>query len=405
MPRSPNPVWHSAGNFTEKETLRSKELASSNLALGAQLKSLTLDKNFRMEENPLRELIKAVEEIGPRNIPNLAERLKIPVETARHRFKKQLLSRGIKIDTVVDYEKFGLSREYAFLQFNETLEKFHGKLSNILADDAYLVYYNMISPNGLVFAQFTIPRSKQIEHSKLLHDMVARRFLQSYQTVDINWSRHFSNRFDYYNFKNKKWEVDWDKIKTETQIPVPFTSNETEYDEKDLLIVAEMQNNPLVKFEEIAKNFKIDVKTLLYHYHAHVEEREFIRNYVVRWLGNIKRDNPVEIRLWSHKLSEPEVREMQEVVPKIPFVYKDSFSTTSSSYFAASRLPLTDRYLIDMLEYLRKNLRSANRKIEYSVSELSNILAGRIPDHMYNGEEWLFRPGLVLEKLENIRSI
>src|SRR3972149_3229466 len=94
----------------------------------------------------LTRLIEVVARLGPRNVPDIAHELSIPIETARHRLKKQLLQRGIRIHASIDFGKLDLERSWAFLDFEEGYRGQESKIARALADVAYLTYFARTMP-------------------------------------------------------------------------------------------------------------------------------------------------------------------------------------------------------------------------------------------------------------------
>ena len=108
-------------------------------------------------DEQLSQLVSVTAKLGPRNIPKIARSLSIPVETARHRLRKQLLSRGIGIQACIDYSKLGLQRSWLMLDFTEEFKGRESKSATALAQVAYLVSYFKTIPDDRFVAQVAIP--------------------------------------------------------------------------------------------------------------------------------------------------------------------------------------------------------------------------------------------------------
>ena len=355
----------------------------------------------------LTRLIEVVARLGPRNVPDIAHELSIPIETARHRLKKQLLQRGIRIHASIDFGKLDLERSWAFLDFEEGYRGQESKIARALADVAYLTYFARTMPEERFLAQFAVPRSKLEEHERFLSGLVEGGILGRYKKHNLSWMRHISMKPNLYNFRRRVWDIDWEALDRLKLIPeLPDISKIMPFDKKDLLILKELQQDSAIQFVDIANKLKIDVKTLLYHYHSHIANRGFISKYMVRWIGE-----PKDIRKYAilhakaviRNVSENELLSVQDTFAKLPFTWSDSYSSEDGFYLADLVLPVPQ--YVDALSFLQRNLRDSKRKIEILVLDPQFGSTFTLPHHMFEDElGWMFETQTALQRFRTLAT-
>ncbi|MBI2126840.1 MAG: hypothetical protein HYU02_05965 [Thaumarchaeota archaeon] len=354
----------------------------------------------------LSKLIGAIATLGPRNIPNIASELSIPVETARHRLKRQILGRGIRIHAGIDFGKLGLQRSWAFLELTNEYSGREEKVARALSEVGYLTYFARTSPEERFLAQFAVPRSKLQEHERFLSGLVGNGILRSYVVHNLAWTRHLSMKPEYYNFKQRVWEIDWEALDRLRQIPIaPTTSQAVQFDKKDLLILKEMQIDSSIQFVDMATKLKIDVKTLLYHYHLHVKQSRFVTNYLARWTGdpkNLRRYAVLHAKVFMENISRNEILSVQDVFTRLPFLWSDAYSA-DGFYLADLVIPLI--LYPDTLSFLQRNLGDTRKKFQIVVVDNRCTSAFTLPHHMFDEEiGWMFETQTALERFRIITT-
>ncbi len=360
----------------------------------------------RKQVEALSQLVMVVAQKGPRNIPDIASELQIPIETARHRLKKQVLDRGITIHTGIDFGKLGLKRSWTFLDFNDEYRGREAKVAKALSDVAYLTYFTRTMPEERFLAQFAVPNSKLAEHKKFLEAMTSSGILNSYEVNNLLWTRHLSMNPEYYNFKKRVWDIDWNALDNLRQAPIiPKISDAVELDKKDLLILKELQLDSSVQFADIADKLRIDVKTLLYHYHTHIEARDLVTKYLVRWRGdpkNVRRYAVLPAKVLIRNVSQQEMLRVQGVFARLPFVWSDSYGD-NGFYLADLVIPLT--HYADVLSFLQRNLGALKRRVEVAIVDQQCTSAFSLPCQMYDENlGWTFEQNMALERFTVLAS-
>jgi len=364
-----------------------------------------MESSKQIDELP--RLIEVVARLGPRNVPDIAHELSIPIETARHRLKKQLLQRGIRIHASIDFGKLDLERSWTFLDFAEEYRGQEAKVARALADVAYLIYFARTMPEERFLAQFAVPRSKLEEHERFLSGLVEDGILGGYKKHNLSWMRHISMKPNLYNFRRRMWDIDWEAIDRLKLTPeVPDINKATSFDRKDLLILKELQQDSAIQFVDIANKLKIDVKTLLYHYHSHVANRDFVSKYIVRWIGepkNVRKYAILHAKAVIRNVSQNEMLSVQDSFARLPFTWSDSYSSEDGFYLAELVLPVPQ--YVDALSFLQRNLRDSKRKIEILVLDPQFGSTFTLPHHMFEDESgWIFEAQTALQRFRTLAT-
>ena len=355
----------------------------------------------------LSKLIDIVTTLGPRNIPNIASELSIPIETARHRLKRQILERGIRIHASIDFGKLDLQRAWAFLDFTDEYRGQEAKVAKALADVAFLTHYARTMPEEKFLVQFGIPRSKIVEHERFLSGLVKNGILKGYEMHRLSWMRHISMKTAYYNFKTRVCEIDWEALDRLRHTPEsPAASPAQPFDKKDLLILKELQADSSIQFVDMSKKLGIDVKTLLYHYHTHVKNRGFVTKYLVRWRGdrkNLRRYAVLPAKAWIRNLSQNELLVVQEVFSRLPFTWSDSYSSEDGFYLADLEMALV--HYSDTLSFIQRNLGASKRRLEIAIVDQQCTSTFTIPYHMFEEDRgWIFDAEVALDRFRVITT-
>jgi DNA-binding Lrp family transcriptional regulator len=103
----------------------------------------------------LERIIPHVRTGGARNIVELAEALRIPVETTRYKVKG-ILRRGLKVHASVDCKKLGLANYEAYLDLTSRAQSSEKKLFQALGEYSFLTSYARELPDNSYACFFAI---------------------------------------------------------------------------------------------------------------------------------------------------------------------------------------------------------------------------------------------------------
>ena len=355
---------------------------------------------------PSRDFLqRAIPEIrtgGGRNIVELAKALHMPVETTRYKVKG-MLKRGLSVHASVDYNKFGLTRYYAYFRLSEKARSNEKRLFNTLAEQAFLLSASKRLPNNDYACEFAFPRSIDTSFSTL------RKFLRGLQDEgvleDVNVNTVSSQKAhmiqpEFFDLKHGTWKIDWNKLRkeTKTEWQEPKVS---EFDELDLMIVRELEFDALTRLSDIADSLKTTLNNIFYHFHKHIVEGKLVEEYIVRWNGTPKQ-SVMLLQLSFNELSLTEERTARSCVGKLPFLWSESVGHDTGLYVARGMIPV-EQYL-ETISYLAANLGNASSKLDVSVLDPKSKLTFPLPAHLYKDGAWKFNVSDAIQQATKTRK-
>jgi len=347
----------------------------------ARAKSITrAPKAEQIEE----KLVRAVQEVGPRNIALLSRETGAHPETIRYKVKRQFKKLGIRIHAEVDYRKLGLVPIWADLSFSP---KFGGSIERVfdaLNKYAYLVYYAKLLPRGDFTCMFAVPEGKKGQQEELLAHMKRSGILLDFDTNETVASR--INRMDpsFFDFQSGSWQVDWNRVKLSkgSELKVQGGTPSAKVDLYDLLLIKELQIDSLQHLVAIAKKVKVHSKTLEYHYRAHVQAEKLIPSYYLRWMHDIERSitHTVLTTQFTFRNLGADVKRVQRVMSKIPFLWSE-YIFKDGTYVAFTNTPIREATTI--LDYLNSEVPGLYEKVEMAYVKKNEANLFTIPYEMY----------------------
>ena len=353
--------------------------------LVAKLKDEKLD--------PTQRVVEAIMTVGPRNAALISRLTGVPTETVRYKIKKQLKELGFRIHANVDYEKLGLRRHWAIVDFTPEYADLAVQIFNALHEIGYLVYYARIIPHGHYTVQFALPEGSTDVCRTFLNHLVDLGIIRRFSLERVGWTRHLSMNPKYFNFDSGNWEIDWRKIEAErtpTEKPAEF-HHKADVDKADMLLIKELQKDSIQSIIDIARKVKIHPKTLRYHYHAHVEHRSLIRGYLVRWMRDIESTRAHSIffaRFVFRDLDDLELKTVRTIVLKLPFIWAEDWLDETRSYIAGIFIPI--EYYAEVLNYVSKQVGKLSHKMSLEIIDPFTASLFTVPYTMFEQERgWL----------------
>lgn len=337
-------------------------------------------KNEPIEE----QLVRSIQEVGPRNIAELSRMTGAHPETIRYKVKRQFKKLGIRIHAEADYRKLGLVPIWAELRFSP---KFAGGTREVflaLNRHACLVYYAKLLPQGSYTCLFAIPEGKRSLHEELLTHMKKSGILSGFTQSETAVGR--INRMDprFFDFKSGTWEIDWNRVKQSagSEMKIVGSVPPARIDLYDLLLVKELQVDSLQHLVSIAKKVKVHAKTLEYHYRAHVQEQKLMSSYYLRWAHDVEKSitHSVLVTKLTFKGLGGDLRRVQRVVSKIPFLWAD-YILKDGTYVAFLYTPM--REAATTLEYLSSEVPDIFDRVQMSYLTKKEAGLFTIPYEMF----------------------
>ncbi len=341
-------------------------------------------QSFRDEAKDLdARIIQEMQRIGPRNVAELSRLTGAHPETVRYKVKKQFRKLGFRIHAEVAYRKLGLVLYWAELRLSP---RFGGNPRSLFVEmnkSCYLVYYAKLLPQGNFVGLFAIPSGRGPDHNKLLSHMHDKEILQSFLFNEVTAARHPAMNPRFFNFQSGKWEVDWNAVRLSEAADLRASKERpVKVDYQDLLILKELQLDAQQHIISIAKKVRVHQKTLEYHYREHLQKKNLVSGFIVRWQHDLERSvshTTLMTRLTFRNLGS-DLRSVQSTVTRIPFLWAEDLQA-NETYLATIHIPIQE--MTSTLDYLNRFIPDLYGRVELSFVKRSEASAFTIPHHMF----------------------
>ncbi|HKZ93108.1 MAG TPA: winged helix-turn-helix transcriptional regulator [Candidatus Bathyarchaeia archaeon] len=240
----------------------------------------------KLEFRDLRT-IEALEVEGPRNITEVARKLGMPAETLRKRVRRMTSRFSLRFYLNIYHANLGLKKAVVFAQANPGYENM--LFDSLKTNDFWLSINRCYGMNEGCFAIYTIPSNQTgdfeafVRHLQDIGVASQSRLVWStcFHYVHLT-SKWFDKASKIWNFK---WD-DWTKEIPKQGVKLPPTLLDPEEfpikgDKTDILILKELEKNPLIRMTELAKRIGISQQLAAYHYLRHIKEQGLIESFEI----------------------------------------------------------------------------------------------------------------------------
>lgn len=242
---------------------------------------------FKLLDQTNASILKAIGELGARNITLIAKRTHLPVTTVRFRLEKMKKDGQVLVAANPDLPKLGLAK--AFVVASAYLGR-QDRLFETIRNTVYWTYIIRCYGKYDGFCSyFAFPATYMKELEKYMRE--AKR-LQAFRNSRFFWCTNaqiVSPDFSWYDFKEEKWKFDWQHwtrnvLAAPGELPEPIREP-ADYaitvDKKDLLIIKELQKDETIGFNRLAEIVGISPQSVGSRYHDHILKRKLIMNCAV----------------------------------------------------------------------------------------------------------------------------
>ena len=337
-------------------------------------------------------IVSAIGSVGPRNVAQIARMTGAHQETIRYKIKQQFVSKGFRFQADVDYGKLGLGLHWAKFVVSPAHYGSTTKFFRSLNEFAYLIHFSKILPQGYFTALFALPEGATAGFAQFLERLKRRKIISDFSLDRVSAQRHKSMDPRFFNFRRDRWEVDWNRVKTLSALPLTADVRRTEVlaDEADLLVIKELQKDARQHIVGIGRKLKLKPKTLEYHYRVHVVDGGLIPSYRVRWMKDT--DQPLSrttatIRAIFRGLDGDQYRLVQAAMNRLPYLWVEDL-LESGTYIVALAVPLED--LAPTMAYINREIPSIGDHVEIGYLSIEDSYNYTIPYQMFSRGEWQF---------------
>jgi len=350
----------------------------------------------------------ALEVEGPRNITRVARKLGVPAETLRKRVRRMASQFSWHYHLNVYHTYLGLKKA---LVFAEAIPGYENLLSDCMkANDFWLYIDRCYGMNEGCFAMYTVPSNRTDDFesfARQLQDSGAAR------NVQVFWSTCFQyvhTRSSWFDPASKSWNFPWDQwvkeaSKKRKQVQLPITLRDPEdfpikADKTDLLILKELEKNPIIRMTELAQKIGISQQLAAYHYLRHIQDQNLIESFEIsfpyfdkaasdRFVFTLEFDNnETFVNFTSSLLDRPFVRGLGKVLGK-------------NSLIAHLYLPRTEfRKFVDILSNMIRT--GLLRSYSYVILDPTQFARQTISYEYFHNKKWTYDHQKHIKKLESL---
>jgi len=231
--------------------------------------------------------VETLEVEGPRNITKVARKLGVPAETLRKRVRRLASRFSWRYHLNIYHADLGLKKAVLFAKalpgYEDTL------FESLKANDFWLSVNRYYGSGEGCFALYTIPSNHTSEFEAFVHRLEEVGVTSQAQ---IFWSTCFQyvhTTTNWFDKTSKTWNFKWDEWtkdipKQKAKLPRTLTDPDefpTKGDKTDLLILKEMEKNPIVRMTDLAETIGISQQLAAYHYLRHIEEQNLIESFEI----------------------------------------------------------------------------------------------------------------------------
>lgn len=233
------------------------------------------------------KILEALGTHDPRNISLVAKTIELPQTTVAYRLRKLIKKANLEMFAHLDWSKLGLINAVAFM------EAFPGKwdmLWKAFKDFSNVTYLVRCWGRFLgCYAVFAFPANHKEKLKEFLDEAAKLQIISHYLLFWITNLCRVSPKFNWFDFSNRRWVFQWEhwvnEVLNASENLSPGLLDPKEYpvmvDEKDLIILREVEQNAMVDFNKLAKIICISPSSIGKRYHKHLVERKIIIDHFI----------------------------------------------------------------------------------------------------------------------------
>ncbi len=362
----------------------------------------------------MAQLAKLIMKIGP-DIDLIARLSGQYKETIRYRYKEKILSKGFALQARLNYQGLSLQKIIVKVRLGENYAPYAKELSIAMNKICYVTSLSSLMPEGTHLIQATVPKQFKEQFIELMTKVKDLGIFASLDFYTFDWFRNVPMRAEYYDFEHGMWDFNWNK-------PVEYGKEDNEpgippfeCDKIDLLLMKELQIDATRPLSEIREAIKandgtdINYKTLAWHWIKHVQEKQMIKGYSLRWMGT-RYDTKTErldhrphryiyVNVLVRRVNEAERLRLTAEMNKVPFIWSEA---AGDDYFAQFAFPV--EMVNDAFLFLRNAISMYGNRAECHLVDQMNAISFTISYNLYDGTEraWTFNTEEILSRFRSL---
>lgn len=352
-------------------------------------------------------MVQLISEIGP-DIPEISRRLNQFRESVRYRYREKILTRGMAIQAAVDHEKLGLRRVVFIADFAEIYEEYAQSILIAMSEMCYATGFARFMPDGGYLVNASVPAEFVEAFTEFLRGLEAKGLLRCRKITAFDWYRMVPMRAEFYDFDTGRWDFDWSNL-GRPKVWRPTSSQKSEFDYTDLLILKEFTIDATKSMAEVAEKLGINYKKLAWHYNTHVKGKKLIRGYSVNWMGTRydfkiekalhRRHRYFTVDLLANDLSDVERMKLMSKTNALPFLWAEA---GGRNYWAQFAFPVDN--VVEAYQHIQGSVMPIRDRAQLLVMDPTNALSFTISYKLYDERNgvWSFDSRQLLAKFDEL---
>ena len=321
------------------------------------------------------------------------------------------MKRGITIQATPNFSKLGFTRLIIFARLAPRFESRAGAIFTMMSELCYLRGFTCSIPSQEYTIHVTVPKQLKQECASVFTGFRNAGLFTDCKILEFEEMRNPPMKAEYYNFTTETWNFQWPKSSGVWPTLVRAAREDVEkYDRFDLLILKELELDANRNLVQMSDRVGVPFRTLQFHYN-HVEGRNLVRDYRVRWPGCsydfehdrvvTRKNRYIEVTILLEGGTEWENAELRALLNRIPFLWSEA---VEPNYWAELFIPYLS--YTDFLQYLEDFASRVGDKLKISVMDQERALRYSIPYGLFDAEtkRWRLDAKSINSWLENLLS-
>lgn len=354
------------------------------------------------------EFVKLVNEVGP-DIPVIAKRMGEHRESVRYWFKK-LLRQGFVVQPCVNFERLGLTRVIAVVDFARQYESQAEPILMAMSQLCYVQSFVKTLPEGHYIVNGAVPTEYVGQWTEMMHRLKEAGLFTAVDFSSFDWARNAPMKSEVYDFEAGRWEFEWSTPAKVYPEAMQGPSAKVQFDKIDLEIVKRLQRDETKPLSEIQKETGINYKTLSFHHRKHVLGKQMLKGHKVNWVGttynpetdrgNHRRHTYQPIDVMVKDITPNEKATVMGLTNALPFLWWEA--SGRNSYYAQLAFPTET--ISEAMEFLARALQPVKDRARWFMADQQHSLAFSIEPRLYDSDSkaWMFNQAEVLGKFEQL---
>jgi len=354
------------------------------------------------------EFVKLVTEVGP-DIPAVAKRMGEHKESVRYWFKK-LLKQGVVIQPSVNFERLGLARVIAVVDFAKEFESQAEPVLIAMSQLCYVQGFIKTLPEGHYIVHGAVPVECVNQWIETMRRLGEEGLFTTLEFSTYDWARNAPMKSDLYDFEEGRWEFEWSSQAKVYPEALEGPSAKAQVDKIDLEIIKRLQRDETKPLSEIQKDTGINYKTLSFHHRKHVLGRQMLKGHKVNWVGTAynpesdsgkhRRHTYQPIDVIVRDITPSEKATVMGMTNALPFLWWEA--SGRSSYYAQLAFPTET--ISEAMEFLGRALLPVKDRARWFMADQKHSRSFTVEPRLYDNESkaWMFNQAEVIGKFEQL---